>query len=161
MALNLAASSLVFGASRLMRVDHRQAAVAGQLRQDGRHAGAVHLLVDLVREVLVGPVREDAATATPQRRGGHAGARAAGALLAERLLRGVLDLAAVELGTGALARVGLEGDDDLVHQRFVVVAREHGVGRVDLRGGLALFVQEFELHAQAPLAGASAPALGP
>jgi hypothetical protein len=62
----------------------------------------------------------------------------------------VLDFAAVLLGAGALARVGLEGHDDLVHQRFVVVTREHGVRRVDLGGGLALFVQELELHRQAP-----------
>jgi hypothetical protein len=68
----------------------------------------------------------------------------------------VLDLAAVELGAGALARVGLEGHDDLVHQRFVVVAREDGVGRVDLRGRLALVVQELELHHLAPLLAARA-----
>ena len=61
-----------------------------------------------------------------------------------------LTVCAVLLGARALARVGLEGDDDLVHQRFVVVAAEHGVGRVDLRRRLALFVQEFELHHLAP-----------
>ena len=93
-----------------------------------------------------GRVREDPAAAAPQRRRGHAGARAAGALLAPRLLGRVLDLAAVLLRARALARVGLVGDDDLVHQRFVVVAAEHGVGRVDLRGRLALVVEELEFH---------------
>src|SRR6185295_2123787 len=44
------------------------------------------------------------------------------------------------------------GDDDLVDERFVVVAREHGVGSVHLRRRLALFVEEFELHQAAPLA---------
>src|SRR5204863_9296951 len=95
------------------RIDHRQAAFAGQLREDGGHAGAVHLLVDLLREVLVRAVRKDPTASAPQRRRGHAGARAAGALLPPRLLGRVLDLGAVELGTGALAGVRLEGDDDL------------------------------------------------
>ena len=75
---------------------------------------------------------------------------AAGALLAERLLGRVLHLGAVELGTGALARVGLVGDDDLVDQRLVVVTREHGVRRVDLGGGLALFVQGARVASLAP-----------
>ena len=57
---------------------------------------------------------------------------------------------AVLLGTGALARVGLVGDDDLVDQRLVVVAAEHGVRRVDLGRGLALLVEELELHQFAP-----------
>src|SRR5690606_1084979 len=105
---------------------------------------------DLLREVLVRAVREDAATPTPQRRGRHTRAGAAGALLAPRLLRAVLDHGAVELGTGALACIRLERDDDLVNQRLVVVTREHGVRRVDLRGGLTLFVEELELHHWAP-----------
>jgi hypothetical protein len=65
----------------------------------------------------------------------------------------VLDLGAVLLGTRALAGVGLEGHHDLVHQRFVVVTTEHGLGRVDLGRGLALVVQEFELHQLAPFSG--------
>ena len=90
------------------------------------------------------------AASAPQRRRRHAGARAAGALLAERLLRRVLDGAAVLLRARALAGIGLIGHHHLVHQRFVVVAGEHGVGRVHLRGGLTLFIQELELHQLAP-----------
>ncbi|MOA60499.1 hypothetical protein D3C78_1854000 [compost metagenome] len=37
-------------------------------------------------------------------------------------------------------------------QVFVVVTAEHGLGGVVLRRGLALFVQEFELHYFAPSA---------
>jgi hypothetical protein len=102
-----------------------------------------------------GPVREDATASAPQRRRGHARAGAAGTLLAERLLGRMLDFAAIELGAGTLARVGLEGHDDLVHQRFVVVARKDGVGGVDLRGRLALVVEELELHHLAPLLAAA------
>ena len=91
-------------------------------------------------------IREGATAPTPDRGRRHAGTSAAGALLGPRLLRRVLDLFAVLLRTGALARVGLEGDHDLMDQGFVVVTREHGVRRVDLRGGLALFVEELELH---------------
>src|SRR5690606_38339592 len=56
------------------------------------------------------------------------------------------------LGTGALARVGLVGDDDLVHQVFVVVTTEHGLGCIELRRGLPLLVEEFEFHHFAPSA---------
>ena len=84
-----------------------------------------------------------------------------GALLAERLLGRVLDLLAVLLGARALAGIGLEGHDDLVHQRFVVVAAEHGVGGVELRRCLALLVQEFELHYLAPFAVGAALQPGP
>src|SRR6185295_13289191 len=132
------------------RLDDREATLADQLGQDRRHAGAIHLLVHLLGEVLVGAVREDPAASAPQRRRGHAGAGAAGALLAPRLLGGVLDHGAVELGAGAQARVGLEGDDDLVHQRLVVVAREDRVGRLDLGGRLALVVEKVDLHQFAP-----------
>src|SRR5205085_7969603 len=93
-----------------------------------------------------------------QRGGGHAGARAAGALLAERLLGRVLDHLAVLLGARALTGIRLESHDDLVHQSFVVFTAEHGLGSVDLRRGLALLVQEFELHYFAPFAAAAATA---
>jgi len=68
----------------------------------------------------------------------------------------VLDLLAVLLGTGALARVGLVSDDDLVNQVFVVVTTENGLGGVEFRRGLTLFVQEFEFHYFAPCADALA-----
>ncbi len=42
------------------------------------------------------------------------------------------------------------GHHHLVHQRFVVVAGEHRVRRVDLGGGLPLIVEELELHQLAP-----------
>ena len=61
-----------------------------------------------------------------------------------------MDLFTVLLGTGALAGIGLEGHDHLVHQGFVVVASEDGVRRVHLGGGLTLLVQELELHQLAP-----------
>ena len=50
------------------------------------------------------------------------------------------------VAAGALAGVGLEGHHQLMHQRFVVVAAEHGLGGVHLGRGLTLLVQEFELH---------------
>src|SRR5574340_156254 len=93
---------------------------------------------------------ERAPATAPDRRRGHAGAGAAGALLAKRLLRAVRDRRPALLRPAADPGVGLVGDDDLVHQRLVVVAREHGVRRVDLGRGLALLVQELELHRQAP-----------
>ena len=61
-----------------------------------------------------------------------------------------LTVGTVLLCAGALAGIGLECDHDLMHQRFVVVAREHGVGCIDLRRGLALIVEELELHQLAP-----------
>jgi len=45
------------------------------------------------------------------------------------------------------------GHHDLVNQVFVVLTTEHGFGRVELRSGLTLVVQEFELHQFAPFAG--------
>ena len=63
-----------------------------------------------------------------------------------------MDLFAVLLGARALAGIGLECNDDLVNQVFVVFTTEHGLGRVVLRRGLALFVQEFEFQYFAPSA---------
>ena len=57
---------------------------------------------------------------------------------------------AVELRACALTRISLECDNDLVHQRFVVVAAEKRVGRVHLGGRLTLFIEELELHHWAP-----------
>src|SRR6185369_13954597 len=141
---------LGLGRVHLHGVDHGEAPFARQLGEDGRHAGAVHLLVDLLGEVLVRAVRENPAASAPQRRRGHTGTGTARSLLLERLLGRVMDLLAVLLGPRALAGIGLEGDDDLVHQVFVVFTAEHGFGRVVLRRGLALLVQEFELHYFAP-----------
>jgi hypothetical protein len=53
----------------------------------------------------------------------------------------VLDLTAIQLGTGALARVGLEGHHHLVHEGLVVFTSKHGVRRVNAGGGLTLLVQ--------------------
>ena len=54
-------------------------------------------------------------------------ARARRCLLAPRLLGGVVHRAAVLLRARADARVRLVGDDELVHQRLVEIAREHCV----------------------------------
>ena len=78
-----------------------------------------------------GRVREDLAAAAPQRAGGHAGARAAGALLAPRLLGRVAHFAAVLLLARAEARVRRVGDDELVDQRLVEVAAEQRIRRVE------------------------------
>lgn len=56
------------------------------------------------------------------------------------------DLFAVLLSASALACVGTVGDHDLVDQVFVEFTAENGLGRVKLGRGLALFIQEFELH---------------
>jgi len=150
--LELVGQHLGLGRVNLQGIHHRQPAFAGQLREDGGHAGTVHLLVDLLGEVLVGHVREDPTASAPQRRGSHTGASAAGALLTERLLGGVLDLLTVFLSTGALAGIGLEGHHHLVHQGLVVFAAEHGVRHVHLGGGQTLFVEEIDLHQFAPFA---------
>src|SRR5690606_6922052 len=100
---------------------------AGQLRQDRPNTGAIHLLVDLVREVLFGRARECTTASTPQRRGSHTSACTTGALLAPGLAGGMLDGCTILLCTVAATGIGLEGNDDLVHQRFVELAAEHGV----------------------------------
>ncbi len=97
-------------------LDHRDAAFAGQLREDGAQTCAVHLLVDLVREVFFRRVREDATTAAPQRARRHTGTSAARTLLTPRLLGGVLDVRAILLGAVTAARVRLVRNDDLVNQ---------------------------------------------
>src|SRR5690606_10291475 len=109
-----------------------------QLREDRAQTGAIHLLVDLLREVLFRRVGEHATTPTPQRGRGHAGAGAARALLAPRLLGGMLDRAAILLGAVAATGIGLVGHDDLVYQRFVELATEDGIGRCDGGSGLSL-----------------------
>src|SRR5215831_4579015 len=60
-------------------------------------------------------------------------------------------IAATFLGARPEASVRLVGDDDLVHQRFVVLAPEERVGSRDRGRALALVVEDLELH-HAPLA---------
>src|SRR5690606_1324469 len=91
--LKLGSGQLGLGCVEREGVNNSDAVFAGQLRKDRADTGAIHLLVDLVREVLFGRARESAATPTPQRRGSHTGTCAAGALLAPRLASGVLDRA--------------------------------------------------------------------
>src|SRR3954466_12251891 len=124
-------------------VDHAQPVLARELRKNRAQAGAVPLAVHLLREVLVGRVREDLAATAPQRARGHAGARAAGALLPPGLLGRVIDRAAILLRAGRQARVRLVGDHQLVHQRLVEFATEDGVRPVD---GAATVADHFELH---------------
>ena len=150
--MNFGSQWLGLGRVNLQRINHCQTAFAGQLGQDGSHTGAVHLLVDLLGEVLVGHIREYATASAPQWRGSHTGTGAARSLLLERLLGRVLDLLAVFLGTCALTGIGLESDHDLVHQIFVVCATKHGLRGFVFRSSLALVIQEFELHQFAPFA---------
>ena len=148
MALNFGASSLVLGESTFSESTTGQAAVTRQLREDGGHAGAVHLLVDLVAEVLVGACSGKC---------GRRHATAASEVMPARarpvpfwrhgFLVECLTVCAVLLGARALARVGLEGHDHLVHQRFVVVAaRTRCPVRRLSSVAWPLFVQELELH---------------
>ena len=131
---------MVFGASTAKVLDHDQTIFARQLRQNRRDTGAVHLAVDLLGEVLVRRVREDPTTATPQRRGSHTGTSTARTLLAERLLGAVMDFGTGQLGAVTGAAVGLIGNDDLMHQRFVEVATEQGIGCSNGRCLLALII---------------------
>ena len=62
----------------------------------------------------------------------------------------MLDHLAVFLCTRALAGIGLECDDDLMDQVFVVLTAKNGLGGVKLGRGLTLVVEEFELHQFAP-----------
>src|SRR2546430_15646147 len=78
-------------------VDHPDAVLARQLRQDRAEPRAVHLAVHLVREVLVRRIRKNLAAAAPQRARGHAGAGPARAFLPPWLLGGVVDRAAILL----------------------------------------------------------------
>src|SRR6185436_13199834 len=121
---------------------HREALLAHQLRQDRSHARAVHLAVELLGEVLVGLVREDAPAAAPQGARRHARTRAPGALLAPRLAGGVADFAAGLLLARALAAVGAVRHDDLVHEGLVVFTPEQGLRGVDRLLRLALLVDD-------------------
>lgn len=56
------------------------------------------------------------------------------------------NLLAVLLSASALACVGTVGDHDLVDEVFVEFTAENSLGRIKLGCGLALFIQEFELH---------------
>src|SRR5690606_8660981 len=58
---------------------------------------------------------------------GHAGARPPGALLPPRLARRMAHRAAVLLRARTAPRIRLVGDDQLVHQRLVEIAREDRV----------------------------------
>ena len=136
-------------------LDHFQPLLAGELRQDRAHAGAIHLAIQLLREVLVGQIRENLAASAPQRARDVPGAGAARALLAPGLLVRVADIAAPLLRARAAAGVGLVGRDHLVHQRFVVLAPEQRVGGGHRRRALPLLVDELELH-YAPLAAGGA-----
>jgi len=60
--------------------------LAAKLREDRSHTSAVHLLVDLLCEVLVGHVRENTTTAAPQRRRSHTSTCTASTFLFKGLL---------------------------------------------------------------------------
>src|SRR6185436_10042433 len=143
--LHLLHQQLSLGRVELELAHHPQPILARELRQDRGHAGAVHLAVHFLAEVLVGRVGEDLAAAAPQRARGHPGARASGALLPPRLLGGVVHRAAVLLRARADARVRLVRDHELVHQRLVEVAREDVVGRLHGAGG-AVAADHLEFH---------------
>src|SRR5690606_30702215 len=142
--LELGRSQLSFRRIECERINDGNAIFAGQLRQNRTDTGAIHLLVDLVREVLFGRTWESTTAPTPQWGGRHTGAGAARTLLTPRLAGGVLDGCAVLLGTVATTGIGLESDDNLVYQRFVELATEHGVGCGNGGSGLTLVIQELE-----------------
>src|SRR5205814_1269640 len=142
------------------RLDDGETVLAHELRQDRRHAGAIHLAVHFLREVLVGRIGEDLPAAAPQRARRHARARAPRALLAPGLARRVAHFAARLLLARAGAAVRVIRDHHLVHERFVVRAAEEGVGGSDRRLGLALVVDDLELHHLPPFFGAGAFTLG-
>src|SRR3546814_2496261 len=108
--------------------------------------GAIHFLVDLLAEILVGRIWERAATPTPDWRGCHAGAGTPRAFLTPGLFGRMLDIIAALLGAIAAAGIGLECNHDLVHERFVEVAAKYGIRRGNGGGGLALIIQELEFH---------------
>ena len=87
-----------------------------------------------------------AAASTPQRRRGHAAAGATRALLTPGLLGRVTHEFTAQLSARALTGVGLVGNHELVHQRFVVFAAEHGIGRGLLARLLTLFIEYIEFH---------------
>src|SRR5207247_606376 len=123
-----------------------QPLLPGELRQDRAHAGAIHLAIHLLREVLVGQIRENLAASAPQWARDVPGAGATGALLAPRFLVRMANVAAPLLRAGAAAGVGLVGRDHLVHQRLVVLTPAQRVGGRDRRRPLPLRADELELH---------------
>src|SRR5690606_23170984 len=144
--LELGSSQLGLGSVEREGVDHGDAAFASELGEDRTNTSAIHLLVDLLGEVLVRRARESTATPTPQRRGSHPCTSTTRTLLAPRLAGGMLDSCTVLLGTVAATGIGLEGDHDLMHQRFVEFATEHSVRSGNGGSGLTLIIQELEFH---------------
>ena len=55
-----------------------------------------------------------------------------------------------QLSAGALAGIGHVSDDDLMNQGFVVLTTKHGVRSRNLRGFLALFINNIQFHSVAP-----------
>src|SRR5690606_42149100 len=95
--LELGSCQLGLGCFEREGVDHSDAVFASKLGEDRTKTSTIHLLVDLLGEVLVRGARERTATPTPQRRGSHTCTCTAGALLAPRLAGGVLDFSTVLL----------------------------------------------------------------
>src|SRR5690606_13888344 len=75
---------------------------------------------------------------------------AARPFLTPRLPGGVLNRIAAFLRAVAATCVSLIGNNDLVHQGFVELAAENGIGRGDRGLRLTLVVQELKFHNQAP-----------
>src|SRR3546814_13650775 len=86
--------------------------------------GAIHFLVDLQAEILVGRIWERAATPTPDWRGCHAGAGTPRAFLTPGLFGRMLDIIAALLGAIAAAGIGLECNHDLVRSEERRVGKE-------------------------------------
>src|SRR5699024_8647834 len=93
-----------------------------------------------------GRIRECATASTPQGRGRHTSTSATGAFLAPRLLGGMLDFSAILLGAVAGTCVGLVGNDDLMHERFVEFTTKNRVGCIDRSRRLTLIIQELDFH---------------
>src|SRR5262249_7787320 len=144
--LELVGQELGLGRVDSETVHHIDTTFTCELRVNRAHTGTEHLLVDLLAEVLFRRVREDTATATPQRRGGHTGTSTARTLLAPRLLGRVLDLFTILLLAVTAASVSLVSNDDLVNEGFVVVTAEHFGRRGNAGADLTVVLEELEFH---------------
>ncbi len=129
---------------RLRRHDlrgHEQPVLAQQLRQHRAHRAAVHLAVDLLREVAR-PRGEGSAAADPDRAANRAHAGTTRALLLPRLLAAAAHVGAILLGLRAGTRAGQMGRHDLMHERLVERGTERRIRELER----AFTTLDFDFH---------------